>query len=302
MALVYHPDKPTGDHKAFICLQTAFELLQDASKRADYDQDLHDSGSQDGMSSIFSGEGPETSTAESLANPEALRETFLGVPQSSWEALARKLSAPNRRALLGFLNDHRERYVQPKQADRTEVSTTRQKGGGGPSLGIIRKGSGYAAKATYGSFIVATYREDLTGAIDARMALLQLKTRLVELGGMKFKSKALAAVVVEDKFDDAMRQGISELRAAEQASAFYLKFSFELAKQRHQRLTSSTTCDLEVALKDRRDLIGASPGADADRVHSRIKAEAKARQADLNDSARRRDGVSALIQLLQETA
>ena len=42
LAASTHPDKPGGEHEAFIKVQTAYEVLIDADKKSRYDSSTHD--------------------------------------------------------------------------------------------------------------------------------------------------------------------------------------------------------------------------------------------------------------------
>eukprot|EP00927_Polykrikos_kofoidii_P069073 TRINITY_DN6446_c0_g7_i1.p1 TRINITY_DN6446_c0_g7~~TRINITY_DN6446_c0_g7_i1.p1 ORF type:complete len:764 (-),score=153.33 TRINITY_DN6446_c0_g7_i1:167-2458(-) len=254
LALKVHPDKPGGDVKAFQMLSQAFELLYDPPKRTAYDRDLWRAGSRDGLGAgqtadeVDVGSEPDGPTRK--ANLEMLSEAFLGLDQCNWLGLMDILTNENL-ALVAFCIDNPTQIkseVLAKTSPATETPGLKPAPKSSPKVeGLKRAGSKYFAKVSIENFLILTFPTDLEEAIDARIALLRIKTRTTELQGQP-----------DTSFDDAVSVAVEEVQAEEQLA--FLKFSFEVVKgprgnKDSLRLTTPLTSSLEESLLHRRELL-----------------------------------------------
>lgn len=250
LALQLHPDKPTGNAKAFVCANKSFEVLMDPDQRAAYDLELRGWGSQDGLERSAEETTEADVVAATVARPDMVAEMLLFSSPESWQELISVLAENSLPVLATFLRDpesSKEAYEHPPDANL---------GKGGQAPGIRREGSKYRGKITCDNLIIFTFATaDLAEAVDGRIALVKLKMRVNELRAQG------------QGFDDACRIAVKEIRSSEQVSAFFMYFSFEYKpKGGTKRYTTPRVVDLDEALRDRAEFL--AMGSDVSAVDS----------------------------------
>jgi len=232
-ALAVHPDKPGGDHKAFLCVNAAFEVLNDASLRESYNLELTQIGSRDGEN----GQAAATFDSGPIANASMLRDACLAADTNTWPDLLAMLTDVSLSALVNVMLRPPPAASLPK-IDRSVRSAN--------TPGLVCKSGKYAGKLTLDNFIILSWLStELTDAIEGRIALASIKE-------MVTRRQADG-----ETFDDSMRAAVKEVRVSMQASAFYLGFQYELrtGTGKGTRFTTPKVVDLDVALLQRQTLL-----------------------------------------------
>lgn len=245
-ALKAHPDKPGGSQAAFLCLNLAFELLSDVSRRAVYDFELKQIHSKDGEAYQSSGAAEDNaiiSAEESSANPEMMAETFLYSPQSAWAALIAMLTDRNLFVLVRHLQDAKKGAKQ--RGGGGDESQGEPRGSQKSVPGLKRSGaSKFGGKIAVNNWLIHGFSTQLEDALEARMAIGSLRQNLLKLveGGASIH--------------DALRAEVPKLREKDQNSCFFLDFSFEYTRPKQKiRLTTPKNVDLDQALEHAQTLL-----------------------------------------------
>ena len=214
LAILLHPDKPTGDKKAFDCLNEAFEVISDPLRRGAYDSDLASTGSRDGLS--FDVDLPDQHVpGQSLRSPEVaemVSDLLLKCSQDKWDKLFEVISAETLAGLIDYLRSPATQAKKDKDVDTAVSKSSR-------IVGISRRGQTYYGTVTFeGVNILAYPTKDLSVAIDSRIALVQLKNKVKELTSKSVDVGRAVAMAVHD------------IRASEQASCFWMQCRYGLGR------------------------------------------------------------------------
>jgi hypothetical protein len=167
----------------------------------------------------------------------------MAVTTADWEGLFGMLTTDNLDLMMNWLKNPSE---AAESGPERSVGEQRKS-----TPGLKKQKNGYQAKIVLDNFIIFTYTQDLERAIDAYIALQRIKARVHEL-----RSHAGSAT-----FDDAIRKAVAEVRAAEQVSAFWMQYQFEIAgtikmdSNHWKRYTTPTTADVNLALSHRAELL-----------------------------------------------
>ena len=239
LAILLHPDKPTGDKKAFVCLNEAFEVISDPLRRGAYDSDLASTGSRDGLS--FDVDLPDQHVpGPSLRSPEVaemVSDLLLKCSQDKWDKLFEVISAETLAGLIDYL---RSPATQAKKDIDVDTAVSK----GSSTVGISRKGKKYYGNVRFEGVDIWAYpTKDLSVAIDGRIALVQLKNKVKEL-----TSKSV-------DFGRAVAMAVYDIRASEQASCFWMQFRNDLKSPKSGRFWSPFRFDVEKAIDDRQTFI-----------------------------------------------
>jgi len=250
-------------------------VLNDPSERAKYDRMLVKSGSRDGLDHSEMPIASPSAAASLAAAPEMLFEAFMMSSVREWHEMLAALTDENLKLLEKFLAEPVEKMARGRPAAASASSSS----GGGETTGLIRgRGASghfmYAGKLMFENFKLVSRFSELGHAIDARIALLQVKAivnQRMEQG---------------QTFEEGVRAAVAEVRSLEQSSIFWLQSGFEFNDRPTQTRKTTPFCnDLEQTLADRRCLLelqeaGASK-LDFETVHREMIQRGQMRRKDL---------------------